>query len=535
MLKVLICDDEVKVCKLIKNIIDWENLGLVLCGIAHTGQEALDMILAENPQIVITDIRMPDFDGLYLVKQAKSHNIDTHFIIISGYQYFEYAQTALRYGIVDYLLKPINGEELNNALEITRKRILSEEEDSSRHEELRNTLDQSLTHIEEYQVNAVFFQEPLLPLSVLRSENQKLYFSSDTFNACILKFDSPTFEHFVKPNVETAMAKTIHYIRRSTPKIFTDFLCAPYENSILGIMNYSDSQKEAVKTFLDQLLYESRKFAGVFDGISVTIGVGKAAFSYDGLKTSCQTAFDAAYSRIECGTNRIIYYSHFHIPDGCQVFLDSPSRRNLICDIDSCNQENFSQTLQYCMDNASSWSSLPYVHHRMAGEIFECFLRQIFQTGYVSMDFGQWRQEFKQHMEFAWNKRQLSQILMEFFDQYIQYVQEKSGSEVEYPIRQAMQYVEDHYAGDCSLTAVAEHVHLNATYFSSLFKQKTGSNFNSYVAKYRMDRAKLLLRDTNQTIQEISYQLTYTDNKHFRRLFKKYVGISPAQYRELYK
>ena len=127
------------------------------------------------------------------------------------------------------------------------------------------------------------------------------------------------------------------------------------------------------------------------------------------------------------------------------------------------------------------------------------------------------------------------QLLTDFFDEYVQSVQAKNDTEMDYPIRQAVSYVEKHYMEDCSLTAAADFAHLSPTYFSTFFKQKMGVNFHSYVARYRMEIAKQHLRDSDKTIQEIASLLTYSNPKHFRHLFKKYVGISPAQFRDLYR
>ena len=118
MMRVLICDDEVNVCRLLISLINWDALDLELVGLAHTGPEALQKIQDLLPQIVITDVRIPVFDGLELVSRTQALGIHANFIVVSGYQHFEYVHNALRHGIVDYLLKPINREELNNALEV---------------------------------------------------------------------------------------------------------------------------------------------------------------------------------------------------------------------------------------------------------------------------------------------------------------------------------------------------------------------------------------------------------------------------------
>ena len=107
MIKVVIADDEEKVCQLIMGLIDWESLGMRIVGVAHNGIEALERIKECKPDLIITDIRMPGYDGLELIRQTQEIKADVDFIIISGYRHFDYAQNAIKYGVGDYLLKPI--------------------------------------------------------------------------------------------------------------------------------------------------------------------------------------------------------------------------------------------------------------------------------------------------------------------------------------------------------------------------------------------------------------------------------------------
>ena len=107
MLKVLIADDEKKVGLLVKNLIRWEELQLEFMDIVQDGQAAYEVIMDKRPDIVITDIRMPSLSGLDMIKKVTESSLPVHFIVISGYRYFEYAQTALKFGVKDYLLKPI--------------------------------------------------------------------------------------------------------------------------------------------------------------------------------------------------------------------------------------------------------------------------------------------------------------------------------------------------------------------------------------------------------------------------------------------
>ena len=116
MLRVVLADDENKVILLLQKLIDWESLGYEIVGTANDGLRALELVREEQPDLLITDIRMPGYSGIELIQRAKELQPNLHFIVISGYRKFEYAQNALKYGVEDYLLKPIKQDELTGIL-----------------------------------------------------------------------------------------------------------------------------------------------------------------------------------------------------------------------------------------------------------------------------------------------------------------------------------------------------------------------------------------------------------------------------------
>ena len=140
MLKVLIADDERKVCQLIEKLIDWQALDMQVTATAENGIEALERIKEHHPDIVITDIRMPGYDGLDLIRLGQEINPRMEFIIISGYRHFEYAQTAIRYGVNAYILKPIKKDELTGTLKKLGSKLQKETLQLSYEEQIRQTL-----------------------------------------------------------------------------------------------------------------------------------------------------------------------------------------------------------------------------------------------------------------------------------------------------------------------------------------------------------------------------------------------------------
>ena len=122
-LKVVIADDEVRICQLIQALVNWEEMGMEIAGTANNGIDACEVIEKVCPDILITDIRMPGCSGLELIEKIKKTKPELEIIIISGYAHFEYAQQAIRYGVGYYLLKPINKVELMGILEKLKNKI----------------------------------------------------------------------------------------------------------------------------------------------------------------------------------------------------------------------------------------------------------------------------------------------------------------------------------------------------------------------------------------------------------------------------
>ena len=116
MLRVLIADDEQNICLMIRKLVNWSEYGMEVIALAHNGLEAMSVIEQQRPEVVISDIRMPGYDGLALVQRARDLGLATDFVIISGYKQFEYAHTALNLGVEHYLLKPIDRQELEQTL-----------------------------------------------------------------------------------------------------------------------------------------------------------------------------------------------------------------------------------------------------------------------------------------------------------------------------------------------------------------------------------------------------------------------------------
>ena len=143
MLKVLIADDEQKVCQLICNLVDWESLGFEIIGVANDGVSAYKFVKEHAVDLLISDIRMPGCDGLELIQKTKMLYPSIHIVIISGYSQFEYAQSAIRYGVEDYLLKPIRKKDLIATLTKISEKYKEEIKDVEKWQDIQKRLEEN--------------------------------------------------------------------------------------------------------------------------------------------------------------------------------------------------------------------------------------------------------------------------------------------------------------------------------------------------------------------------------------------------------
>ena len=189
MIKVVIADDEVRICQLILALVDWEALGLKVVGTAHNGLEAIAMVRTLQPNILITDIRMPGCSGLELIDQVKRDDQSLEIVIISGYAHFEYAQQAIKYGVGDYLLKPISKTELTATLQKLAGRICAQRKNAEDEAQQKEKTQKDVALLRENLISGLLDQKNRKISIGELQEQYGLQVQDGVFQAFLLKMD----------------------------------------------------------------------------------------------------------------------------------------------------------------------------------------------------------------------------------------------------------------------------------------------------------------------------------------------------------
>lgn len=537
MYRVIIADDEPKVALLIKNLIQWDELGLELVATAHDGISALDMIEDLQPDIVITDIRMPGYDGIELIDRAKRLNPDIDFIIISGYRHFDYAQKAIRFGVEDYLLKPLKAVEINQTLRKMLEKYGERDQARQREENYAARVESDAKKAQEQFVLRLVTAEKPEPLGALDQINRdfNLDFRADLFQAFVVKADV----HFESLNANVRkllMEKSTAVIREAMLGKCHVCLLHPTDRGIFAVVNFSEAQQKTLRRAMMAVIDELQSQGELFDRIRVTVGVGQQSDDVDALHASVREAECAVANRLIYGPGRVIERAGSQeTAEIVRSIVSANVRSRLLKGVEILDESEVLKVFNGIANSVASFEGMTGKAIRALCD--ECI--QILHFGFKSQnavdDWVESRQaDCFEKLETCSSQKEVFDLLKAYASDLVAHVVTLRKSENNKPVREAQKYMHAHFNHPISLESVSQFVGFNPTYFSQLFKKETGMNFLEYLIDVRIKEAKRMLSDPAKSIADVAADVGYSDVKHFSKLFARVTGIQPSKYRKLY-
>jgi len=525
--RVIIADDEQLICVLLEKIILWKELDMELIGAASDGIELWEMIRSEQPDIVITDINMPNLDGIELIRRVREKGIPCHFIIVSGYRLFEYAQNALKYNVEDYILKPINNEELNNCLRELSKKIDMQnshnEHVSMNNEEYKNYLMKRVT--EALGKNEMTLAEV--------NERFNLQLSEGCFQVVRIALDIKDRDSVFSENNAILKKLSVEF-ERIMSRACGAVLVAVDSFYIHALINYAPSTEKKMQECIQEYFNCARDLVSLFVGVRITIGIGNAMDAPHGIAESENQARCALFSRIREGCNRVIEYRNINVAH--KAFSQEKHEellRALKHAFEGWDEEAF-EKIHRQIFRSIRMQFCPTEVLKLCNEIVDCFLNSCRSIIAEYSNEEYIRNQIEYAMRCASDINELENAILEPVSSLMKSLIQNFKNKESQPILHAMNYIMEHYNEDVCLEVLAEEVKLSPNYFSSLFKKETNMNFSDYLTDVRMQKAKELLQQSNYNISEIAFKVGYSDGRYFSKLFLKTVGLKPAEYRKIY-
>lgn len=528
--RVLIVDDEFRIGTLIKKLIHWEEFDLECASVMTDGESAFRYIQnEEQPDIVITDIRMPGMNGLDLIRRAQELYRDIKFIVISGYKEFEYAHKALQYGVEDYLLKPINEGELNRVLGKLSQGLGSRRQQMLERQVLQETVSQSRRIIKRDFLKNIIEVE-----GETDTEDVPVALEGAVYRGIDIKLDYVDYDKREKKQDTLTVKRIIEIVERLLKTEAGEvFICEKENLHIYGLFNYDCSRSRKVKACINDMLTQIQDYLMGFDQYEVTIGVGSERMEFGEIRFSIKEAYRAVGNRIKLGVGRLIYADAItHEPGGRAAGIDAQMQDKIRMSIEGYVVENLENCINqiygdYMLQKEKDFSQC----YDLAEELVQFFFEHIDVS---DEEFAQIKKRLLENCQHCTTVGKLKNLLKSKLGQCLTAVRESAEAESAKPIRKAMQYIDEHYSEKIALEDLADLVGLNEAYFSTLFKKETGINFSAYLVSVRMEKAKELLCSTNETIAAVGETIGYKDSRYFSQMFAKQVGIKPALYRKLH-
>lgn len=538
MLKVLIADDEKMICSLISQLLEWDELGFEIVGMAYTGIDAYEKIQQYKPDIVISDIRMPGFDGIELIKRTKESGILSEFIMISGFKQFEYAQSAMKYGVKYYLLKPIEEDKLREIVLDIKENIQNERKHELYRQNLETEIKETRDKMKKRFLSSLVFEkidvEHVSEIDKNRINKEfSTSFQDGIFQAIFLKVD-------VEDATDENIYSFIDEIERAIPIVgdnCKEYISMKIHSGTLVLLNYEKEEEAYVHRKIEELYEEIKDYAEQFKDFSVVMGVGQKSDNFFQVNMCIRTAIDAIKYRIRFNNVGIIYYEKYSFePYDIEKIVTMKEKQELISRIEAADYEGAEECLKITLRKIRYGENTysPVLFFDMMITYVNFVMDYCKKQNYYNEEYQKKLQEWNVQVDNVRSEQKLMEITRQLVKDVIENIDSEKKEKDTKPVRIIKKYIKEHYTEEISLNLLAEELEMNASYLSSVFKKEKGMTYSEYLISCRIDHACKLLVETNWSMSEIATQSGYQDARYFSKQFLKQVGLKPSEYRKLY-
>jgi len=507
-MKYVIVEDEIRIREGIRGLLSRLSEDTIILGEAENGSDALEIIRQTRPDIVITDIRMPVMDGLEMLETLYREGIEVKAIVLSAYSEFEYARSAMRLGVTEYLLKPIAINDFMRAIDNVRQQIQKERETQSGQ---MGSLKQIIKGIVESDIQ---------PDDGLTGFLEKKYgIGADTPIALLLYY-MPAFSESLIRKATGELEQILAGGRELSFCIWTDHV-----KKVLGLALYHYLDAKNLKHWLQSgLLQKKEQIQGRAIGWCV-------ADDLYHLKEQYECILEYLDWNITLGDNIMISYPEITAVHTavCVYPMELENRMKIaVC-------KNSEKPLQDCIRLFQQYFRGEQLYEPQ--KIKECYIRFFWALIHYAKE-----------MQVLDGQRIKEQVLLEkIMNARTMYELEKVSEEIERQIgykengidnmviKRAVSMIHEYYQNGITLEEIAQRLEITPEYLGTLFYKEMGQNFSTYIKDYRIGKAKEMLIGTNKKIYEIAEKTGYSDPKYFSRVFRETTGQLPKEYRMTHK
>lgn len=530
MYRILLADDEGIVLNALEFIIEKNFSGKYELETAKTGRSAIETAERFRPDIVFMDIQMPGINGIDAMREIRKFSANVIFVVLTAYDKFDYAKEAIGLGVMDYLNKPVNRKVVVEVIEKAMKEIDVRRERRKNDLQIKERMETIMPIIENGFIYSILLQERFN--EDIENYKSLLGITESYGYMMAVVFGDRQQGNYMTNAVGTSVKAHIDYyskVREILKETFPEAVVGNVSaNKIPVFMSASELKVEYNRRI--EMIEKARMAAKSMNkatGLSFRIGIGGVGKLKDALH-SYDDALKALYStrgsvaHVDDLPIAVEYEENYPVETEEAIFekLQDGKMEECLAQADKFFDWMVSQygddemsirlkVLEFVMNGES-------IMYRNGGHIYRFSSRKTYLQEVLDIN----------------GYELLKKWFMDRMRSAAAAMVRGSEDHTNELIRQAKEYIDDHFHKDVSLDDVSRELNISPYYFSKLFKEETGENFVEYVTGRRMDRAKQLLKNPEKSIKEICVEVGYSDPNYFSRIFKKYQGVSPTEYKE---
>lgn len=518
--KVFLVEDEIVTREGIRDNVDWGAAGFEFCGEAPDGEMALPLIEDIKPDVLITDIKMPFMDGLQLSRIIHEHMPWIKILILSGHNEFEYAQSAVKLGISDYLLKPVSAQDINKVLVELAKTLDQEKQEREDLLILHNKVQDNLVYSREkflfkLVMGGVSSAEVLEQSQQLDLEILARYYLILLVRIELCK-NSPPFDYPEYLRVE----RIISELAGNNPDAFVTR--KDMEEMVLLIKGDSPEQLLREADFLAGMIKNEVEIRSTCKAV---IGMG----SYQERLSDIHHSFAEALVKSKFGESEAnvskANNDQINVISMNQNAMDNYMKFGSLDEFDSFFAD-------YLLPVAKIAEQSNLVKHYLFVDLILSSTQFISDTGGGVESLSSEVHEIEKLLREVNSLEQIKSELWRILSIVHSSRDDQASAKHRLPLQEAKDFLDTHFADpDITMRLIAEKFNISPSHFSTTFHREFGITFRDYLSQKRLDHAKQLLRTTDLSCSEIAYQSGFNDSHYFSFVFKKKVGISPRKFR----
>lgn len=525
---VLLVDDEEEAFRVIIKKLDWGSMGFRIAGYARNGVEALEMAEELQIDVVMTDIKMPYMDGLTFCKKLKEQYQNIKIIIYSGFDEFEYAQEAIKIEVEEYILKPINSNELRQVFERIKENLDKELDEKRNIDKLRKYYLESLPvlrenffisllegrlseeKIETYAANyQIGLRGPYYVVTALHISAAKQHGE--------VQMDASLLMISVKKLVEEQLSglwdsRTVIYLG--------DILVITQLEEEASVMRFTDG--------MDRICRMAKRICNV----RVTAGIGYPCDRLSKLRHSYQGAKNAVSYRVLYKNAGAINIAEMDPQESLDVPWEEPFIRKIFKEIKVGEEDALCKAIHDLVAQMKVAKMSIQKYRLLLMEL----VTEIFRfAGSNQMNleciFGENNDIYSQALQLE-STDALEQWLTDGCLKMQRRILYDRQDSTKFFVTRAIEYVKENYGDqELSVESICSYLSVSTAYFSTVFKKETGKTFINYLTDYRMEQALELLMSKDEKTYIIAEQVGYSNPNYFSYVFKKQFGMSPLKYK----